>query len=286
MSWPQIPPRPGVWFSGLLSLVAISLVTPQQAVAASAVPPQTPLVFSDLFRKADWGRPGAVWCPYTSAYPDGRTNPGDWKLDRTTPGAMSIVKGGGVLFRARPLTHSPHGQWATGLLTTEPWDGGPCGGNGFMVQPDDFVLVHLRLPGRTDGGGHAAWPGVWTWNDGDNEVDILEWHSELPGLAEFVNHVDGDVGALVRSKFLGYGKWVYVGARLGTDTVTWYLGDTLKDMKAVFRDHKGVPVDWKAYLIVNLSVSQQPGRVPTTLTPITTQISSVQVYRPLERPLP
>ncbi|MEY9846450.1 hypothetical protein [Streptacidiphilus sp. MAP5-3] len=249
------------------------------------IPPQTPLVFSDLFRKADWGRPGAVWCPYTSAYPDGRTNPGNLKLDNITTGAMSVVKGGGVLFRARPLTHSPVGQWATGLLTTEPWDGGPCGGDGFMVRPDDYVVVHLRLPNRTEGGGHAAWPGVWTWNDGDNEVDILEWHSELPGFAEFVNHVDGDNGALVRNSLLGFGKWIYVGARLGTDSVTWYLGDSVRDLKAVFNDHKGVPADWKAYLIVNLSISGQPGREPTTLTPITTEISSVQVYRPLVKPL-
>ncbi|MEY9878021.1 hypothetical protein ABH931_007545 [Streptacidiphilus sp. MAP12-33] len=262
-------------------------MTPQQAGAAARAvpPPQTPMVFSDLFHKADWGRPGAVWCQYTSAYPDGRTNPGDWKLDSTTTAAMSLVKGGGVLLRAHPLTHSPLGPWATGLLTTEPWNGGPCGGDGFMVRPDDYVVVHLRLPNRTDAGGHAAWPGVWTWKDGDNEIDILEWHSELPGVAEFVNHVDGDVGALVRSSLLGFGKWVYVAARLGTDTVTWYLGDTPQHLKAVFSDHKGVPAGWRAYLIANLSVSQQPGRAPTTLTPITTQISSVQVFRPLEKPL-
>ncbi|MBF9067226.1 LamG domain-containing protein [Streptacidiphilus fuscans] len=247
--------------------------------------PQTTVVFSDLFRKTDWGRPGAVWCPYTSAYPDGRTNAPNWKLDYTTTSAMSVVKGGGVLLRATPRTRSPHGQWATGLLTTEPWDGGPCGGDGFMVHPDDYVLVHLRLPERTDGGGHAAWPGLWTWKDGDNEVDILEWHSETPGVAEFVNHVDGDIGALVRSSLLGFGKWIYVGARLGTDTVTWYLGSTPQSMKAVFSDHKGVPLDWKAYLIMNLSISAQPGREPTTLTPITTEISSVQVYRAVERPL-
>ncbi|SEL52808.1 hypothetical protein [Streptacidiphilus jiangxiensis] len=260
-------------------------MTPQQAAASQVVPPQTTLVFSDLFKKADWGRPGAVWCPYTSAYPDGRTNPGDWKLDRTTAGAMTVVKGGGVLFRAHPLTSSPFGLWATGLLTTEPWDGGPCGGDGFMVQPDDFLLVHLRLPGKSDAGGHAAWPGVWTWKDGDNEIDVLEWHSESPGAAEFVNHVDGDVGGLVRSSLLGFGKWVYVGARLGRDSVTWYLGDTVRDLKAVFSDHKGVPADWKAYLILNLSVSGQPSREPRALTPITSEISGVQVYRPVAKPM-
>lgn len=273
--------RLGVWLSALLPLLLAALLTPRQASASVAAPQQDKLVFSDSFRKPDWGRPGTVWCPYTSAYPDGRTNPGDWKLDSLTPSAMSIVKGGGVLFRATPLTRSPVGQWATGLLTTEPWNGGPCGGDGFMVHPDDYVLVHLRLPNAADAGGHAAWPGVWTWKNGDNELDMLEWHSESPCVAQFVNHVGADdIGALVRSSLLGFGTWIWVAAWLGTHTVNYYLGATPSSMKIVFSDHTGVPADWKSYLILNLSVSQQPGREPTTLRPITTEVSEVLVYRP------
>jgi hypothetical protein len=265
---------------GSALFLPLALLTPQQAAASAFVPAPGTLVFSDSFQKHDWGRHGAVWCPHTSAYPDGRTNPKDWKLDRITPRALTVVRGEGLEFRATPVTRRPAGQWATGLLTTEPWDGGSCGGNGFMVQAEDYVLVHLRLPGRAGGGGHGAWPSVWTWKNGDNEVDVLEWHSEAPDRAEFVNHAGGGAGQ-VRSRLLGYGRWVYVGARFGKRTVTWYLGDSPARMRAVFSDRRGVPSDWQAYLVVNLSVSAQAGRTPTALTPLTTVVSAVKVYRPV-----
>jgi hypothetical protein len=268
-----------VRLSGLLPLIPLTLVAPQPAAASGGFPPRATLVFQDLFQKPDWGRRGAVWCPYTSAYPNGRTNPDNWKLDRLTPAAISVSQGGGLRLRAEPVTGSPRGPWTTGLITTEPWDHGPCGGDGFTVRPDDYVLVRLRLPNRGDGGGHGAWPGVWLWKGGHSEVDVLEWHSETPRIAEMVNHVDGDTGGFVPNGLLGYGKWVYVGARLGTDTITWYLGDSPRHLQAVYRDGQGVPHDWRAYLVINLSVSAQHRRVPTALTPITTEISSVQVYR-------
>ncbi len=253
---------------------------PQTATASPSVPgPRAKLVFSDYFTTQDWGRPGATWSTYSSAYPNGRTNHEDWKLDRVTPGAVTLVQGGGVQFRATPATRRPAGTWAAGLLTTEPWGDGSRGGNGFAVRPGDYVVVRLRLPDRDGGGGHGAWPGVWTWKDGDNEVDILEWHGETPDLAELVNHVGGHAYAWVRSGLLGFGKWVYVGARFGTRSVTWYLGGSLTHMRAVFSDHQGVPSDWRAYLVVNLSVSSQDGRTPVALTPITSEVSSIRVYR-------
>ncbi|WP_152648923.1 beta-glucanase [Streptacidiphilus anmyonensis] len=278
----RIPRRLVIGLGGCaLFLPPATLVTPQQAAAHSpSVPgPHASLVFGDDFHERDWGSRGATWSTYSTAYPNGRTNPENWKLDKVTPGAVRLGKGGGVQFRATPVTRRPAGAWAAGLLTTEPWGDGSRGGNGFTLRPGDFVLVHLRLPTRDGGGGHGAWPGVWTWKDGGNEVDILEWHGETPDVAEVVNHVGGNAYAWVHSRLLGFGRWVYVGARLGRDTVTWYLGSSPAHMRAVFSDGRGVPSDWRAYLVVNLSVSAQEGRVPDALTPITSELSSVRVYR-------
>lgn len=278
----RLPTHLAVRASGCALVLPLALIAPQRAAAAGPVPgPGTSVVFSDAFDTPDWGTPGTPWCPYTSAYPDGRTNPKDWKLDTLTPATALSATRNGLQVRATPLTKSSAGPWSTGLLTTEPWDGGTCGGNGFTVQPGDYVQVHLRLPNRADGGGHGAWPGVWTWMNGDNEVDVLEWHSEAPDRAEFVNHVGAGANTRIRSKLLGFGRWVYVGARFGTDTITWYLGRSPTTMRAVYSDRKGVPADWQAYLVVNLSVSAQFGRAPTALRPITMGVSDLRVYRPV-----
>ncbi|WP_152627211.1 hypothetical protein [Streptacidiphilus melanogenes] len=285
----RIPRRLRIRLGGCVLSLPTALVTalgtvpvtpPHAAETFRSVPgPNAKLVFSDSFTTRDWGKPGAVWCPYSSAYPNGHTNPDDSKLDRITSSAVSLAKGGGVELRATPAGRRPGGRWDTGLLTTEPWDGGSCGGNGFTLRPGDYVVVHLRLPSRGAGGGHGAWPGVWTWKGGESEIDILEWHGETPDVAECVNHVRDDAYSFVQSRLLDYSKWVYVGARIGTGTVTWYLGSSPSHMRAVFSDGRGVPAHWRAYLVVNLSVSNQEGRTPVALTPITTKISSVQVYR-------
>jgi len=259
-------------------LTAVLLLAASLSVqSAEAVPAhRAALVFDEQFRSQDWGRRGAVWSDRTTAYPDGVSDRKDAKLDRVQAASMKVS--GGVL-HVTATAGSARGVWRTGLLTTEPWRSGAAGGDGFQVRTGDYAVVSLRLPSRTGGGGHGAWPGVWTWRGG-NEVDLLEWHSETPDILEFSNHARAKATHdFAHSPRVGFGKWIEVGVRFGATDVSWYLGDGTHPLRLTYQDHKGVGAKWHAYLIANLSVSAQPGRVPTSTRPISMAIDRIQVYR-------
>ncbi|WP_152626312.1 glycoside hydrolase family 16 protein [Streptacidiphilus carbonis] len=261
-----------------VALLALFLPTPAAragAPRAGAVRAQA-LVFDEEFNSPSWGHRGAVWTDTTVAYEDGRSDRRDAKLDQLQPGAMSISHGAlNITAKAR----TAHGSWGTGLLSTEPSASGTTGGNGFQLRAGDYVVARLKLPGRQDGGGHGAWPGIWTWRGG-NEVDVVEWHSETPDIAEFANHSGGaDSFDFHHSPLVGFGKWITVAVRIGATDVSWYLGDDTHGLRLAKSDHTGVGADWHAYLIANLSVSAQPGRFPASTHPITMQIDRIRVYR-------
>lgn len=233
-------------------------------------------VFDEEFRSADWGRRGAVWSDHTTAYPDGSSNPAGYKLDRVQASSMSATNG---LLHFTATARSARGPWQTGLVTTEPWHSQVDGGRGFQLRTGDYARIRLRLPGSRDGGGHGAWPGIWTWRGG-NEVDVLEWHSEVPDTAEFANHTRNPAPhRFVRSALLGFGRWITVGIRFGATDVSWYLGDDTHALTSAYDDRTGVGTQWHAYLIANLSISDQPGRTPTSTQPVTMDIDSIVVYR-------
>ena len=262
--------------SALRVLSAALVMAPflPSASAEAAPARHARLVFHDEFSARHWGRTGAVWSVRSTAYPNGVSDRQDAKLDLLRPAALR-VSGGAVHITATARTR--HGTWRTGLLTTEPW--GSYGGDGFQLRAGDYALVRLKLPDRSGGGGHGAWPGVWTWRGG-NEVDLVEWHGETPGIAEFSNHVRrAATGDFFKSPLVGFGKWIDVGVRFGATNVSWYLGNDTHKLRLAYQDHKGVGAHWHAYLIANLSVSDQPGRAPASNHSIGMAIDKVRVYR-------
>lgn len=273
-------PRTAV-LRALTAAVMVALLLPatpgaRAAVARRPAAPQA-LVFDEEFNSPSWGRRGAVWAESTVAYPDGgRADRNDAKLDQLEPAAMRISHGA---LQVTATARTAHGPWRTGLLSTEPYGSGAAGGNGFQLRTGDYAQVRLKLPGRQDGGGHGAWPGLWTWRDG-NEVDLMEWHSETPDIIEFANHSEGaDTFAFVHSPLVGFGKWINVAVRFNADDVSWYIGDDTHGLRLAQSDRTGVGPDWHAYLIANLSVSAQPGRFPVSTRPITLLIDRIRVYR-------
>ncbi|MBP0461228.1 beta-glucanase [Streptomyces bomunensis] len=183
--------------------------------------------------EADFASAGQWVAGRTSAYPDGGpVNPGDNKLDHLVSGASFCRDG---TFRAR---RRPDGLWDTGLLTTE------GSRDGFMVRTGDVLDVRVRLPE-----GIGAWPAVWTWRDGGNEVDVFEYHPDNPDLLELTNHVGG-ASHDHRDPAVRPGGPVSVRVEFGARSVVWWV-----DGRRVFADGVGVGRDWEAYLIVNLSVS-------------------------------
>ncbi|MGW6919055.1 beta-glucanase [Kitasatospora sp. NPDC054939] len=163
----------------------------------------------------------------------GPTNRGDHKLDYLI---RSYCPDG----RFHAVRRFGDELWNCHLLTTE---GSP---QGFQVRTGDVLRARVTLPVAI-----GAWPAIWTWREGGNEIDVFEYHPDNPDLLEVSNHVRG-----------GYRYWhgaqagVAPGATLelrtvfGADSVDWFVGGA-----PIYLDGRGVGPDWHAYLIVNLSVA-------------------------------
>ncbi|GEB57231.1 beta-glucanase [Streptomyces gardneri] len=181
---------------------------------------------------ADFSSPGQWIAGRSWAYPDGGpVNPGDNKLDHLVEDPAYSRSG---LFRA---TRRRDGLWDAGLLTTE---GSP---EGFQVRAGDSLEARVRLPEEI-----GAWPAIWTWRDGGQEIDIFEYHPDNPDLLELSNRVRG-THRYHRSPSVRPGGWVKLRTEFGARSVVWWLDDV-----RVFADGRGVGHGWHAYLIVNLSV--------------------------------
>ncbi|WP_370149012.1 family 16 glycosylhydrolase [Streptacidiphilus sp. EB129] len=242
--------------------------------AAPTVPSPTPtpsgptagktLAWSDEFNAAP---SPSVWNDSTtSSYQYGNHNPSDNKLDWITPSDVS-VSGGAVTFTAQPGTHvleNGNTSWNTGLLTTEGTSGG------FQVKTGDYIETRVKLPT-----GMGAWPALWTWKNGNGEIDSFEYHPDNPNLLEFTNHVNAASDYYTNASTINPGQWVTIGTYYGANSVQWYVNGVM-----VYQDNTGVGSTWSAYVILNLSVSAgQYHPAPSGTTPITFSADYVRVYR-------
>ncbi|MCX5418622.1 glycoside hydrolase family 16 protein [Streptomyces sp. NBC_00078] len=202
----------------------------------------------------------------STSYAYGDHNPDDNKLDWLDPGAVT-TSGGIATFTAKPSSHtleSGKKAWTTGLLTTE------GSSEGFQVKTGDYAETRVKLPS-----GSGAWPALWTWKDGNGEIDSFEYHPDNPDLLELTNHVTSGSDYYTDSGAIAPGQWVTIGTRYGADSVDWYVNG-----KKVYSDGHGVGSGFSAYPILNLSVSAgQYHPAPTGSTPITMQADYVKVYR-------
>ncbi|MEV7869413.1 beta-glucanase [Streptomyces sp. NPDC088124] len=212
------------WLSGRLG------PWPRPTVPAPGGPPGPggpPCFTADFSSPRQWVA-GRSW-----AYPGGGpTNPDDDKLDHLVTDPEYSRTG---VFRA---TRRPDGNWDAGLLTTE---GSP---DGFMLRTGDVLETLVRLPAE-----RGAWPAIWTWRDGGNEIDVFEYHPDNPGLLELSNHVRGG-GTAYAHPSVRPGAWVNLKVEFRARTVVWWVNGI-----RAFADGRGVGRDWSASLIVNLSVS-------------------------------
>ncbi|GAA2641042.1 MULTISPECIES: LamG domain-containing protein [Streptomyces] len=211
--------------------------------------------FTADFRSATQWVAGRSW-----AYPNGGpTNTGDNKLDYLVTDPSYSRTG---TFRA---TRRPDGKWSAGLLTTEGSD------EGFMVRTGDVLESRVRLPAEI-----GAWPAIWTWRDGGNEIDVFEYHPDNPDLLELSNHVKGG-SRYHRDSGIAPGGWVDLKVEFGSRSVVWWVNGT-----RVFADRRGVGRNWRAYLIVNLSVCA--GRYHPAPEPGVSQMSYEVEYLRVHRP--
>ncbi|WP_369169485.1 beta-glucanase [Streptomyces sp. R28] len=214
---------------------------------------------------------GAKWVgDRTSAYRYCDHNPDDNKLDLLTPGCVT-VSGGMATFTATPSDHTlENGRqaWHTGLLTTEYSD------EGFRVRTGDYVETRVKLPSRT-----GAWPALWTWKDGENEVDTFEYHPDNPHLLELSNQVNCGSTYYTDADAIAPDRWVTLGTCYGARSVEWYVNGS-----CVHSDGSGVGADWSAYLILNLSVcAGEYHPAPCGPAPITFGVDHLRVHREAAR---
>ncbi|MFB7942348.1 beta-glucanase [Streptomyces sp. NPDC056049] len=216
--------------------------------------PDDPVLTADFTSPEQWVA-GRSW-----AYPDGGpVNPLDNKLDHLVEDPAYSRSG---VFRA---TRRRDGLWDSGLLTTE------GSAEGFEVRAGDVLEARVRLPKET-----GAWPAIWTWRDGGQEIDVFEYHPDNPDLLELSNRVRG-THLYHRSPAVRPGGWVKLRTEFGARSVVWWVNGA-----KVFSDGRGVGRSWHASLIVNLSVCAgryHPAPDPGT-TEMSFEVSELRVFRP------
>jgi hypothetical protein len=220
----------------------------------SPPPAAEPVFVADFTSETQWVA-GRSW-----AYPDGGpVNPGDNKLDHLVADPAYSRSG---VFRA---TRRADGLWDAGLLTTE------GSREAFEVRAGDILEARVRLPEEI-----GAWPAIWTWRDGGQEIDVFEYHPDNPDLLELSNRVRGR-HHYHRHPDVRPGGEVRLRTQFGARSVVWWV-----DGARVFSDGVGVGRHWHAYLIVNLSVCA--GRYHPAPDPdaneMSYEVSELRVLRP------
>ncbi len=238
-------------------------ITPGSVTNPSSPIPGSKLIWSDEF---DGPLSSSRWeKAKSSAYKYGNYNPDDDKLDRIDPADVTVADGMAT-FTAQPSTFtlpSGHKAWNTGLITTENTP------ENFMVRTGDYAETRVRMPE-----GLGAWPALWTWHEGGNEIDSFEYHPDNPSLLELTNHVVPAQKYWNDKTVVRPGDWVTIGTHYGADSVGWYVNGV-----NVFEDHKGVGVNWSAFLILNLSLCSGDYHPAPSGGPISFAADYVRVYR-------
>ncbi|MFJ5234776.1 hypothetical protein ACIQBJ_33375 [Kitasatospora sp. NPDC088391] len=239
-------------------------------VTPAVTPPEPPVPGGQLVFEESFTNPPALGTTWhddsTSAYRYANHNPDDDKLDWLQPGALSTLDGKNVFTATPGANRLENGEqsWDTGLLTTEYTQ------QGFQVRPGDYAEVRLQLPS-----GYGAWPALWTWKDGGNEIDSFEYHPDNPNLLELSNRINSAGLYYTDPDAIHPGAWVSIGVHYGAYNNDWYI-----NRKLVFSDHTGTGPNWSAYLILNLSIcagSWHPA--PADGTPIATAADYLRVWR-------
>ncbi|WP_369405344.1 glycoside hydrolase family 16 protein [Streptacidiphilus melanogenes] len=253
----------GSW-TDLPSMTMVVRAAPKPAPAPPGRASGKALAWSDEFNSS---LSSAKWSSSaTSSYRYGNHNPDDSKLDWLFPADVSVADGVAT-FTAQPSNRTlENGQqaWTTGLLTTEGTS------EGFQVRAGDYMETRVKLPIE-----QGAWPALWTWKDGGNEIDSFEYHPDNPNLLEFTNHVNPAYHYYTDASAVRPGQWVTVGTSFGASSVQWFVNGRM-----VYEDHTGVGSSWSAFLILNLSVSAgEYHPAPESGEPISFAVDYVRVYR-------
>ncbi|MFD5612428.1 family 16 glycosylhydrolase [Kitasatospora sp. NPDC127060] len=250
---------------------AAPTTTPTATATPTTPAPSSPvagksLTWSDEFNSPiDWGQ---RWVgDKSTSYKYGNHNPDDNKLDWLNKNNVTVANGVAT-FTATPggpTLENGQQSWNTGFLTTE------GSTEGFQVKTGDYAEARVKMPSGT-----GAWPALWTWKNGNGEIDSFEYHPDNPNLLELTNHINpSNPEYYTDAKAVAKDQWVTIGTYYGANSVDWYVNGV-----KVYSDNKGVGANFSAYLILNLSVcAGKYHPAPQGTTPLTFAADYVRVYR-------
>lgn len=147
--------------------------------------------------------------------------------------------------------------WKTDLATSK-----------VLVRTGDKITYNVTPQAQ-----QGAWPAIWTWKDGGNELDLFEYHGDHPNRVEFANHVTGESTFNIKT---APGRPYQITVTLGTDHVSWRSVNGY-----LMYQTKGLPANWSSYLIVSMSVDNGTWHVApsATQTHLFMKVNSLQVTR-------
>jgi hypothetical protein len=232
---------------------------PEAGTVLPPAPPGKSLVFNAPFSDTTRWTVGR-----TSSYP-GSTNPNDNKLDYISP--MNAPAADGT-FHA---TKRADGKWDADLVTTE------YASNAFELKPNDELDATVTL-----GPELGAWPAIWTWGrdlpmgvqPGHGEVDLFEYHPDNANLLELSNHTQNTSKYFTDAANIKPNVPFELRVVFGSASVDWYVNGTL-----AYADGKGVPSNWTAYPIVNISVCAGQYHPAPNGTSMSYRVENFRVYR-------
>jgi len=266
-SWVNVQPT-GTFTVGATSTDAGTSPPPATdagaAADSSAPPPPPPPAGKSVVFDAPFSNTSQWTVGRSSAYP-GNTNPGDNKLDYISASNAPDADG---TFRA---VKRSDGKWDSDLVTTE------YSSSHFELKPGDELAATVTL-----GSELGAWPAIWTWGrdlssgtqSGHGEVDLFEYHSDNANLLELSNHVREGHLYYTNANTIKPGVPFDLKVIFGLNSVDWYINGT-----RVFADGKGVPSNWVAYPIVNLSVCAGQYHPAPNGTSMSFRVTNFRVYR-------
>lgn len=179
-------------------------------------------VITNSYTAAAWtfGRSDAYPAPDSAGT---QRNPNDGKLDCINPKWSAPT---GTTFSAVRSGSCWNADFATSKV---------------LIKTGDTVTYNV-----TPGTARGAWPSIWSFRNGGNEIDFFEYHSDFAKQVEFANHVNGHA---CYSQTVTPGQPYQITVKLTTKAVTWQSKGGY-----VLCRQPGLPAGWSSYLIVNMSV--------------------------------
>lgn len=221
----------------LLFFVTIYNLQQQQTLQQHAAPPPsgsptTPegqtgnwsLIFDDEFdgTAVDTSKWSFVSSAESNCDAQGCSNPGNQQLEYNWGNNCSVA--GGILTITAKREQHGSSAWTSCMLHSNPQ---------FQTM---YMEARVKLP--PDKG---FWPGFWTWNGPQDEVDVFEYYSDNKSKIYLTDHTNGGGGCTPNLSFDPTADFHTYAADVDGQNITWYI-DGQKQCSAPGSPHQAASI--------------------------------------------